>query len=217
MENNIIQEKICKQCGRLLPIDMFHKSKGHKDGHKSVCKDCASERKKVYYNENKQRYKEYYQNNRDEKISYQKEYIRNHYDEHKLRTLKWWREHPEAEKAKQLKRIALKNNVNGDFTAEQWIECLQFFNNTCAYSGETFTEEGNGKVSADHIVPLNSKGDGYIWNIVPAKLGYNSSKGKKDMKTWYLQQPYYSESRLNMIYEWQIYAYQKWGDSMIAC
>lgn len=32
--------KICKECGRELPLSQFNKNKGMKDGHVNICKDC---------------------------------------------------------------------------------------------------------------------------------------------------------------------------------
>ena len=36
--------KICKDCRRELPIEMFGKNKGMRDGHINSCKDCMRER-----------------------------------------------------------------------------------------------------------------------------------------------------------------------------
>ena len=43
------------------------------------------------------------------------------------------------------------------------------------------------------------------------KRGYNTSKSTKNMLEWYLQQEYFDIDRLTKIYEWRIYAYEKWG------
>lgn len=32
--------KICKECGRTLPLEQFNKNSGMKDGHVNICKDC---------------------------------------------------------------------------------------------------------------------------------------------------------------------------------
>ena len=40
---------------------------------------------------------------------------------------------------------------------------------------------------------------------------YNSSKQDKDMEEWYQEQDFYSEERLQKIYEWQEYAYNKYS------
>lgn len=35
-----METKICKKCGRELPIEEFYKGRGMKDGHLNVCKEC---------------------------------------------------------------------------------------------------------------------------------------------------------------------------------
>jgi len=40
---NDVKVKECKKCGRVLPIDNFHKKTKSADGHQDYCKDCARE------------------------------------------------------------------------------------------------------------------------------------------------------------------------------
>ena len=39
----------------------------------------------------------------------------------------------------------------------------------------------------------------------------NSSKNDRDMIKWYKQQEFFDIDRLMKIYEWQEYAFEKWG------
>ena len=88
---------------------------------------------------------------------------------------------------------------------------FEFFDWKCAYSGEYIG--GNSEYrTIDHVIPLNKGGLNEIWNICPMYKPYNSSKYTNDMLEWYKQQEFYSEERLNKIYEWQEYAYNKWGN-----
>ena len=43
--------------------------------------------------------------------------------------------------------------------------------------------------------------------------GYNSSKHKSNMLKWYKQQEFYSEERLNRIYQWIEYAKNKYKNN----
>ena len=52
--------------------------------------------------------------------------------------------------------------------------------------------------------------------LLPLSM-FNKNKSTKDMLSWYQEQEFYSEERLQKIFEWQEYAYQKWGESEIAC
>ena len=85
---------------------------------------------------------------------------------------------------------------------------MSFFDFRCAYSGETLSKNNR---SIDHIVPLNSNGDNMIWNCVPMLRSLNSRKQDKDMEKWYREQSFYNPKRLQKIYEWQEYAFSKWG------
>ena len=41
-----MKTKICKKCGRELPLDNFYKDNGCKDGYKSTCKECTKKKYK---------------------------------------------------------------------------------------------------------------------------------------------------------------------------
>ena len=88
---------------------------------------------------------------------------------------------------------------------------MLFFDFKCAYSGEYLGGSVNNDRTIDHIIPLVLGGENEIWNIVPMLKSYNSSKNANDMEEWYKQQEFYSEERLNKIYEWIEYAKDKWG------
>ena len=89
---------------------------------------------------------------------------------------------------------------------------MKFFNWTCAYSEEYIGGSNNKNIrSIDHIVPLDNGGEHEVWNCVPMLKSYNSQKRISNMLEWYLKQPFFSIERLTKIYEWRIYAYEKWG------
>ena len=37
-----METKICKKCGKELPVDKFYKNKSQKDGFGYYCKDCVN-------------------------------------------------------------------------------------------------------------------------------------------------------------------------------
>lgn len=51
MEEKVM--KVCRKCGRELPIDAFNKCAKHKDGHQRHCRECHS----LYMKENYERKK----------------------------------------------------------------------------------------------------------------------------------------------------------------
>lgn len=58
-----METKVCKKCGRELPLSEFYKTKNCKDGHRNECKECL-----------KQQHKQYYQDNKDVITEQQKQY-----------------------------------------------------------------------------------------------------------------------------------------------
>ena len=85
---------------------------------------------------------------------------------------------------------------------------MEFFDWKCAYSGVVLSKNNR---SVDHITSLNKGGEHEIWNCVPMLINYNSSKQNKDMFEWYIEQDFFSEERLNKIYEWIEYAKNKYN------
>ena len=81
--------KVCGRCGRELPVSEFHKDKNRIDGLRNVCKGCASE---------------YYKNNKENIIAYQKLY----YENNKKYILERNAKYCKTEKGKQILRQANK-------------------------------------------------------------------------------------------------------------
>ena len=88
--------KRCKQCKKEQPTSCFHKNKSKKDGLNYICKLCAREKNKKYYENNKEKYieqhkkyrednkekilennKKYYENNKEKIIEQKKKYREN--------------------------------------------------------------------------------------------------------------------------------------------
>ena len=179
------KQKICIQCGRELPVSCFYISRNNKSGLTPLCKECDNTKNKQWRDQHKER--------------------------ERLRKREWREKNREKERALNQKRRAKKKGNGGFFTDEQWNDCLMFFGERCAYSNEEFDNTNSNKVSIDHIIPLNNGGTSFIWNLVPACNKYNGSKNAANMEEWYKKQPFFLEERLQKIYEWQEYAYNKWG------
>lgn len=220
--------KICTKCNRLLVANSmnFHTQMKGKYGVMSYCKECTkkynsehkehqaeyckqwrannkqhiAEYRKQHYRDNKERYaeydKKYYKNNKEHIAEYGKQWASNNRE----------RKNEIGRKAQHKRRAKLKFN-GGEYTLEQWQECLEFFNYTCAYSGEPIN---NSNTNIEHIIPISKGGSNNIYNIVPALDIVNKSKNASDMLEWYKEQPYYSEERLNKILDWIEYASNKY-------
>ena len=181
-------------------------------------KDKKVEYDKQYYEANKEKRAEYHkqwqQANKERIAEQRKQYYQDNRDE-LLERQKQYHQTPQGQivvfNSRQRRRIKEEEQGTG-ITKDQWLEMMSFFNWKCAYSGEYLGGNDNSfNRTIDHIVPLNSGGDNMIWNCVPMTRSLNSSKNDKDMEKWYKEQECYDPKRLAKIYEWQEYAYNKYG------
>lgn len=220
--------KVCTKCGRILVAysGNFHKMRGGKYGLRNICilcrrryqqenKEEIAEYQKQYYKENKEecnkRMKKWYEEHKEEIAERNKQYYEEHKEEIKEKKKQYRKNNPYIEFNKHNKRRTNEENQGNGITKEQWYEMMGFFNWKCAYSGEYLGGRKNDNIrTIDHIIALNNGGVNEIWNCVPMLKSYNSSKNTKDMLEWYTQQPFFSEERLNKIYEWVEYAKNKW-------
>ena len=224
--------KKCSKCGEWLVVNSvnFHKSKSGKYGLMSICKKCDKKRMRKYYKNNKkqilQNSKIYYENNKEQNKQYREihkhqilEYQKQHYNHNKKQILERHKQYyatPQGQIAAfngNCRRRIRKQNQGNGASPEQWLECMKFFGWKCAYSGENIGGNDSKSIrSLDHVVPLSKGGEHEIWNLVPMYKLYNIRKQDKDLLEWYKEQDFYSEDRLQKIYEWQEYAFNKWGD-----
>lgn len=189
--------------------DNKNKTKKYNEEYRKNNSDKIKKYKKEYYLKNKEYYKEYRKKNND-RI---KEYRDNNKEYHKIYYKEWIKNNPEKQFNKHHNRRVRKQNQGNGITGEQWQEMMNYFDWKCAYSGEYIGGNKNSSIrTIDHIVPLSEYGENEIWNLVPMHRTYNSRKSTKDVEMWYPVQDFYSEERLNKIYEWQNYAYNKWGN-----
>lgn len=176
--------KRCTKCGEWLEAttEYFHKDRKKQLKLNSQCKECRNKYRKQHYFDNKE---------------YTKEQIKQYNQTFQGKL---------TMKNKVHKRRALKKQGRG-YTLEQEQEMLKFFGGKCAYSGEPLIDINK---TIDHIKPLNKGGEHEIWNLVPMLDSYNSSKHNKNMLDWYIKQPFFDENRLEKIYQWQDFAFNKY-------
>ena len=195
MGDVIMELKRCTKCGENKPNtnEYFYFQNKSKGTLRSRCKVC---------NNDKDKGKEYYENNKDKILKYKKKYYENNKDK-----LKKCREN-NKDKYKEYnhKRRALKVGNGGSYTKSQWLDTLEYFDYKCAYTGECIKHSCH----VEHIVPISKGGTSYIWNLVPSTASANLSKQNRDMEEWYREQEYFCEERLNKIYEYQKYMAAKY-------
>lgn len=135
----------------------------------------------------KERHKRWYKNNLEKHREYAKQYRINNREEY-----------IEKHRVRSHIRRTLKLGNGGKYTIDQRKEMLEYFNYRCAYTGECIKDN----LHIDHIVPVSKGGTSYIWNLVPSTPFANMSKSNKDMEVWFKEQDYFSQERLDKIYEY---------------
>ena len=203
------------------------RNKNYNDNHKEKIKEAHKKWNEKNPNFNKEYGKKWREDNKEYTKNYNKDYNIKHKEERREYNKNYYEKHKEEIKYNNNeykknnphvyfninnKRRQREENQGRGITKEQWKEMIDFFNWTCAYSGEYLGENDNENIrTIDHIVPLDNNGENEPWNCVPMVRSYNTSKYTNNMLEWYLQQEYFNIDRLTKIYEWRIYAYEKWG------
>lgn len=169
------------------------RSKQYRDQHKEEKREYDKKYRAEHREEKIKRDKQYYENNKEKILEYQKQYTKNN---------------PHIQFNHNNKRRQLEESQGRGINKEQWLEIMNFFGWKCAYSDESLTPDNR---TIDHIIALNNGGLNEPWNCIPCLDSYNSSKCTQDMVAWYKQQEFFDIDRLMKIYEWQEYAFEKWG------
>lgn len=169
--------KKCKYCGKVKPIEEYRMVGKHR--RIEYCPDCEAIAKKEkakydkkYLEENKEKKKEYYQQ---------------------------WKEQggSEIRRINEQQREARKRSLKNTLTLEDWHDCLEYFDNRCAYCGCK-----SEQLSQDHVIPLSKGGEYVRENIVPACKSCNSSKNNRDLDYFYELTEYFTYERYIKILEW---------------
>jgi hypothetical protein len=209
--------KICTKCGeeKLATLEFFYGQKIASDGLHPWCKTCHNANHKTWvdahpeyskaymrrYNaENKERMdeqkreyrlrtkeqtaewnKKYYAANKEKLNAYSRRLGKQHYQENR-----------EYYYAKDINRRARKQSLPNTFTAEQWHQCLEYFNYCCAVCGKQLRDLfGDVAPHRDHWIPLNYKGDdnpgSVANNMVCLCNECNLSKNDKMPQEWLKQ------------------------------
>lgn len=94
-----------------------------------------------------------------------------------------------------------RGESNLSYTHEQWKQTVIYFGGACAYCGRTMKK--GERLTRDHLVPVAEGGETSQANVVPACGSCNSSKGKEEWREWFMQQPFFSQDRMNKIFKWR--------------
>jgi len=88
--------KVCRKCGEEKPINKFYKHKEMTDGYVNICKECVLKRAKIYHENNKTKINKYHQKWAIENKDKLKEYRENNPDKIKIWRNKDYLKHKES-------------------------------------------------------------------------------------------------------------------------
>jgi len=214
-------EKTCSKCKLTKDTKLFYRDKGKKDGFNYSCKECIKRyngknkaviarsfkayreiHKDQLNNNNKiwrqnnsrtEYYKKYSATNKESIALRHKAYRGTNKDKIAVSNKQWIIKNRDNVNNRNQKRRASVSNTDNSYTVEQWTQCKEQFNNSCAYCGREL------KLTREHFTPLLNGGEYTINNIIPVCSSCNSSKGAKDFFTWFPNQGFYSKQRENKI------------------
>jgi 5-methylcytosine-specific restriction endonuclease McrA len=72
-------------------------------------------------------------------------------------------------------RRTKKTEAGGSFTAQEWLDLCEAYDNRCLCCDEV------KPLTADHVLPISKGGTSWISNIQPLCLPCNCSKGDKEI------------------------------------
>lgn len=90
-----------------------------------------------------------------------------------------------------------RHGGESELTEQEWEFAVKYFGGRCCYCGAQVD-----KLTKDHIKPLNDGGKLTRRNVIPCCGSCNSSKKDNEMISWYQSQEFYSEYRLQKIYDY---------------
>jgi 5-methylcytosine-specific restriction endonuclease McrA len=158
-------EKRCHICHIVKPTTDFYTAKGHNDGFQSRCIPCE----KKYQHDRRDRY-------RDRQRVLRQRWREENRERSRASDTRYRNAHPEIWAAQARKRRA-KARSNDTFYISQ-KELKKLYVGPCTYCGVS------GKMTLDHVVPIQRGGSHSVGNLVPACGPCNFSKGQKLLVEW---------------------------------
>lgn len=162
-------------------------------------RDEIRARSKARYEEKKEeilnQMAEYRDQNRDRIRAYFRDYRQSPENKEKIRLWK---------SIAKMRRRTREAGLPIELTLEQWEECLNYFEHSCAYCGRK-----DDTLHKEHFIPVIKGGEFTVNNIIPSCGPCNSSKHIKDFFDWYPEQHFYSKERERKILKYLNYESNK--------
>jgi len=171
----------CKSC-IIAYVKEYHKE--HRDARRAYSREWYKknrEKVRAYRIENREKIAEYMKTYkiqyRAKHLEKRRAYSRRYYAEHREERLAYYREwaaeNRDVANAAKINYRTRKVNSEGSFTAQEWQQLCEKYDNKCLCCSS------DGPLEADHVVPLSKGGSSYIDNIQPLCRLCNSRKRDK--------------------------------------
>lgn len=170
----------CSTCSVMKPLSDFHRDKNKRFGVATTCKDCAKERARRWFSDNRERglatRKAWHEQNRDHILAKMKEYRLKNYDACQAASLRWRANNREQklerdriwqsanpEKVRQYRRVseARRRAVEGFHTTEDLAIIRKQQRGKCAICRGRLGDDDH----TDHIQPISRGGTSWPNNI----------------------------------------------------
>ena len=140
--------KTCRKCGIAKELVDFEKAKQNKDGLNGQCRVCVAERKKAYYEANKEKITEktkaYYEANKEKIVEQKKAYSEVYYEANKEKIAEQTKVYYEANKEK----IAEQTKVYYEANKEKIVEQKKAYNEANKEKIKAYREANKEKMKA---------------------------------------------------------------------
>lgn len=176
--------KKCSKCKTLMPSDNFGKAKNSKCGLTSQCKECISLSRKIYYKENKQKFEDYYEKNRERVLSYARKSYEENTEKFNARIAAYRIARPDVISLSRKKSNYKRRGAAGSHTAADVRAIFDSQRGLCANCKKKLLKSGKNVFHVDHINPISKGGSNDKHNIQCLCPGCNLSKHSKDPIEW---------------------------------
>lgn len=172
--------KICKECGRELPLDEFPKHPRMKDGHLNICKDDEAKRQAAYHEQHKEEHnaaaKEWrlIPENREKEKDRLATWRANNPDKVKAsrqRADKKYNKTPKSKAKRERRKNKIKTTTTEIISLKKVLETYGMFCHICEKSIDHILQ-----LTYDHVIPLAKGGAHTYDNLKPAHKICNSWK-----------------------------------------
>jgi hypothetical protein len=203
------QPKFCCRCKELKPISDFYIVKGVASRRCKACQsECQSASNRKHVDDVKRRQRIWSNQNPEKVREKSKRYRLSHEDKVQQYNVAYQRKNCELLNAKKRAKRILKKarwgstvvqveqeckraellGLPSKYSVEEWLRCLEYFDNRCAYCGTPPGLLWSLKICLDHWIPLSDQNcpGTVVGNIVPACYGCNASKRDRAPLDWIL-------------------------------